>query len=86
VCAVINLSHNLLIAILALSLEEAMLKALPTLFPHLLGTTSSPRAEFYDKFQREADRYDRDFVKRYEEDLNTTLIFVGSFSLFPPCL
>ncbi|KAF9790541.1 hypothetical protein BJ322DRAFT_999128, partial [Thelephora terrestris] len=58
-----------------------MLKALPTLFPHLLGTTSSPRAEFYDKFQREADGHDRDFVKRYEEDLNTTLIFAGLFSV-----
>jgi hypothetical protein len=54
-----------------------MLKALPTLFPHLLGTASSARGEFYDKFQREADEYDRDFIKKYDEDLNTTLIFVS---------
>lgn len=59
-----------------------MLKALPTLFPHLLGTTSGARVEFYDKFQREADEYDRDFMKKYDEDLNTTLIFVSFFS-FP---
>ena len=54
-----------------------MLKALPTLFLHLLGTTSSAPVEFYDKFQREADEHDRDFMKKYGEDLDTTLIFVG---------
>ena len=54
-----------------------MLKALPSLFPNLLGTSSSARGEFYDKFQREADEYDRDFMKKYDEDLNTTLIFVS---------
>jgi len=59
-----------------------MLKALPSLFPNLLGTASSARVEFYDKFQREADEYDSDFMKKYDEDLNTTLIFVSirSFS------
>ena len=60
-----------------------MLKVLPTLFPHLLGTTSSAPVELYDKFQREADERDRDFVKKYGEDLDTTLIFVGFPSLFP---
>ena len=54
-----------------------MLKALPSLFPNLLGTSSNARVEFYDKFQREADEYDRDFMKKYDEDLNTTLIFVS---------
>jgi hypothetical protein len=58
-----------------------MLKALPTLFPHILGTASSARVTFYDKFQREADEYDRDFMKKYDEDLNTTLIFVSHFFL-----
>ena len=61
-----------------------MLKALPTLFPLLLGTTSSAPVEFYDKFQREADERDRDFVKKYEEDLDTTLIFVGFLFFFTP--
>lgn len=61
-----------------------MVKALPTLFPHLLGTASGARTEFYDKFQREADEYDRDFMRKYDEDLNTTLIFVGP--LFLLCL
>ena len=57
-----------------------MLKALPSLFPNHLGTASGARVEFYDKFKREADEYDRDFMKKYEEDLNTTLIFVSILS------
>ena len=64
-------------AFFTLRLEDALRKALPTLFPHLLRTTNSAPIEFYDKFQREADEYDRDFVKKYSEDLDTTLIFVG---------
>lgn len=56
-----------------------MRKALPSLFPNLLETTSNARAEFYDKFQREAEAHDRDFIKKYDEDLNTTLIFVSVF-------
>ena len=28
--------------------------------------------------KREATEYDMDYVKKYEEDLNTTLIFVSS--------
>ena len=56
-----------------------MRKALPSLFPDLLGTTNNARVEFYDKFQHEADDYDRDFMKKYGEDLDTTLIFVSIF-------
>ena len=63
-----------------------MLKALPILFPHLLKTTSgSAPVEFYDKFQREADERDSDFVKKYGEDLDTTLIFVGHSLLLSHC-
>ena len=61
-----------------------MLEALPSLFPNLLGTASGARAEFYDKFQREADEYDHDFMKKYDEDLNTTLIFVSPFFRIHP--
>ena len=57
-----------------------MLKALPALFPSL-GTTNNPAVEFYSKFQRAADDYDHDFIKKYDEDLNTTLIFVSILSL-----
>lgn len=62
------------------SFEAAFLK----LFPNLHGTTSGPRADFYDKFQREAEDHDRDFMKKYDEDLNTTLIFVSISSTSIP--
>ena len=36
------------------------------------------RRHFYKVFNQEADEYDRDFHKKYHDDLNTTLIFVSS--------
>ena len=35
-----------------------------------------PRLDFYTVYKREATEYDVDYVKKYDEDLNTTLIFV----------
>ena len=61
------------------SLEDAMLKVLPPLFPNLLRTSSGARTELYDKFKREAEEYDRKFIKKYDEDLNITLIFVSAW-------
>ena len=63
------------------SLEEAVFKALSFLLQNRLGTTGGARHEFYDKFQCETDERDRDFIKKYGSDLDTTLIFV---SVFPP--
>ena len=34
------------------------------------------RDEFYKHYRKEAEEYDKDFMKKYDEDLNTTLIFV----------
>ena len=36
------------------------------------------RAKFYEVYRHEAEEYDREFTKKYDEDLNTTLIFVSS--------
>ena len=36
-----------------------------------------PRRHFYKVFNQEADEYDRDFHKKYHDDLNTALIFVS---------
>ena len=36
-----------------------------------------PRTRFHEQFRKEADEYDRDFHKKYHDDLNTTLIFVS---------
>ena len=35
------------------------------------------RARFYETYRQEAEEYDREFIKKYDEDLNTTLIFVS---------
>lgn len=35
------------------------------------------RVKFYDKYYKVAGEYDKVFMKKHEEDLNTTLIFVG---------
>ena len=44
---------------------------------------SNPRAEFYAKYKQEAEHADKDFQKKYEEDLNTSLIFVCSSVYLP---
>ena len=35
------------------------------------------RAEFYAHYRKEAEEYDKEFIKKHDEDLNTTLIFVS---------
>ena len=45
--------------------------------------SDDPRLDFYTVYKREATEYDTDYVKKYDEDLNTTLIFVRSLS--PVC-
>lgn len=34
------------------------------------------RTKFYELYRKEAEDHDKDFIKKYDEDLNTTLIFV----------
>ena len=38
--------------------------------------TNDSRLDFYTMYKREATEYDTDYVKKYDDDLNTTLIFV----------
>ena len=45
--------------------------------------TDDPRVDFYTMYKREAAEYDTDYVKKYDEDLNTTLIFVRYFKCHP---
>ena len=40
------------------------------------------RSRFYERYRKVAEEYDKEFNKRYDEDLNTTLIFV-SLANFP---
>ena len=41
-------------------------------------TQDDHEARFYDSYRKVAEEYDKDFLKKYGEDLDTTLIFVGS--------
>jgi len=45
--------------------------------------TDDPRLDFYTMYKKEATEYDTDYVKKYDEDLNTTLIFVCRSSSAP---
>ena len=62
-------------------LREVVTSALKSAF-----TKQEPdaRTRFHEQFQKEADEYDRDFHKKYHDDLNAILIFVSSFQLNPP--
>ena len=42
-----------------------------------LSTQGNRQAQFYDYYRKVAEEYDKEFLKRYGEDLDTTLIFVG---------
>ena len=63
------------------SRRERLEAALRDALKSVLGSSGhgvNSRMEFYSKFQREMEEHDRDFEKRYDEDLNTTLIFVSA--------
>ncbi|KAF9644096.1 hypothetical protein BDM02DRAFT_3080679, partial [Thelephora ganbajun] len=38
------------------------------------------RATFYEHYREEAEEYDKEFMNKHDEDLNTTLLFAGLFS------
>ena len=58
-------------------IEEALNITLASHFPSVAGRTTTARAEFYDKYKRKANRHDKDSIKKYNEDPNTTLIFMS---------
>ena len=41
------------------------------------STLEDVRSRFYEGYRKVSEEYDKDFNKRYDEDLNTTLIFVS---------
>ena len=44
-----------------------------------------PQLDFYTMYKRETTEYDTEYVQKYNEDLNTTLIFVSSCVPLSPC-
>jgi len=57
---------------LRIAVEKLLASNKPTKPPEM-----DTRRHFYKMFNQEADEYDRDFHKKYHDDLNTTLIFVS---------
>ena len=57
------------------SIQDALRAFLPPI------KNDDARLDFYTVYKREATEYDADYVKKYDEDLNTTLIFVRRLSL-----
>ena len=45
--------------------------------------SDDPRVDFYTIYKKEATEYDTDYVKKYDEDLSTTLIFVRCLLSIP---
>jgi len=54
------------------SIQDALRVFLPPI------KNDDTRLDFYTVYKKEATEYDTDYVKKYDEDLNTTLIFVRS--------
>ena len=41
-----------------------------------------PHPDFFTMYKRETTNYDTEYMNKYNEDLNTTLIFVGFYLPF----
>ena len=47
--------------------------------------TNGSKTDFFTIYRRESGEFDRDYAKKYDEDLNISLIFVsGTISIFDP--
>ena len=44
----------------------------------LLLVQEDHEARFYAEYGKVAEEYDREYLEKYEEDLNTTLLFVST--------
>ena len=52
------------------SIQEALRKYLQPI------KDDDPKLDFYTMYKRETTEYDTEYMQKYNEDLNTTLIFV----------
>jgi hypothetical protein len=56
------------------SIQDALQDALRMYFQPI--KTNDPKLDFYTIYKRETMEYDTEYMQKYNEDLNTTLIFV----------
>lgn len=62
-------------AVSRLTLHHSLHSALKEFFDPL--RTNDSRADFFAVYRKEADEFDREYTRKYDEDLNTSLIFVS---------
>jgi len=60
---------------LLLTARPSLHSALKEFFDPL--RTNDSRTDFFAVYRRESGEFDRDYAKKYDEDLNTSLIFVS---------
>ena len=53
---------------------DSMQEALRMFFQPIKN--DDPKLDFYTMYKRETSEYDTEYMQKYNEDLNTTLIFV----------
>jgi len=71
-----------LLSLLAVTdIRPSLQSALKEFFDPL--RTKDSRTDFFTVYRRESGEFDRDYVKKYDEDLNTSLIFVSHPVLVP---
>ena len=59
----------------ALAFQFSLHLALKEFFEPL--RTNDPRTDFFAIYRKESADFDRDYARKYDEDLNTSLIFVS---------
>ena len=69
--------ENTLMGRLSLKPDQNVAKTPNSWAQDLSPTHEDHRARFYEHYRKEAEEYDKETIKKYDEDLNTTLIFVS---------
>ena len=64
-----------------LTVKPSLHSALKEFFEPL--RTNDSQTDFFAMYRREAGEFDRDYANKYDEDLNTSLIFVSHIILIP---
>ena len=60
-----------------LRLAKVSLKPFYSTKQEATHTQEDHRARFYEDYRKVSEEYDKEFLKKHDEDLNTTLIFVS---------
>ena len=79
-CKYLPCIHIALMELTRCRIEEVLDRALASYFPSITSRMMTTHAEFYNKYKREADEYNKDFIKKYDEHQKTWWSFI--FTLF----